>query len=127
MKSLLAVALLITTSLSFAANCPDGQIWQSCSGTSPGPGPCIPGCIANPNPPIPGPAELCLPDGCQPIQYSWTGDIVVAESQLVNGYAVLGWAGPCVHADHALCPNIYEQAFQDLQINALRTTRAQDF
>lgn len=124
MKSLLAVALLITTSLSFAANCPDGQIWKSCSGTSAGPGPCVAGCIVNP---LPGPAELCLPEGCQPVMYSWTGDIVVAESQLMNGYSVLGWAGPCVHADHAQCPDIFNQAFQDLQINSLRSNRAQSF
>jgi len=126
MKTVLTAALLLTASLSFAATCPDGQIWQSCSGTSAGPGPCIPGCIGD-SAPVAGPAELCLPDGCQPVQYSWMGDIVVAESMLMNGYSVLGWAGPCVHEDRLLCPNIFEQAFQDLTINALRSTRAQSF
>lgn len=108
MKTVLTAALLLTASMAVAEPCF-------------GPG----GCQSTPE--LTGPAELCLPDGCQPIQYSWTGDIVVAESQLVNGYSILGWAGPCVHEDHAQCPNIFEQAFQDLQINALRTNRAQSF
>lgn len=126
MKAVFTVALLLTTSMSFAANCPDGQIWKSCSGTSPGPGPCIPGCVSGGELPI-GPVELCLPEGCQPIRYSWLGNIVIAESQLTNGYSVLGWAGPCLNVDRLQCPDIMNQAAADLRTNALRSNRAQSF
>lgn len=87
------------------------------AGTCAGPGPCVPG-----NEPT-GPAELCLPDGCTPVVYSWHGDMVIAEGTLVNGYPVIGWAGPCGSS----CPNIFVQAFEDAKINALRAVRARRY
>jgi hypothetical protein len=128
MKKLFA-ALLLIPALSFAQNvCPEGQRYESCQGTSAGPAPCVPGCVAIPGyEPTPGPSLLCIRNECQSVRYSWTGDLAVAESQLANGYSVLGWAGPCVYSDRSQCPDIWNQAFQDLQINALRSHRAQGF
>ena len=73
-----------------------------------------------------GPPILCIRDHCQPVQYSWTGDLAIAESMLPNGYSVLGWAGPCLSEDRSQCQDIFNQAFADLRINALRANRAQE-
>jgi len=128
-RSLFLVAVSIPA-LSFAQSCPVGQVYDDCNHTSVGPGPCIPGCVAsgNPIPPVDeltGPAELCIHEACQSVSYRWAGDLVIAESQLANGYEVLGWAGPCLSTDRAQCPDILNQAFEDLRINALRANRAQ--
>jgi hypothetical protein len=126
MKKLFA-ALLLLPALSFAQACPEGQKYDACQGTRPGPAICTPGCVPISNDePTAGPSLLCIRDECQLVRYSWTGDLAIAESQLANGYSVLGWAGPCVHADRSQCPDIFNQAFQDLKTNALRSNRAQE-
>lgn len=114
---LLAVLLLPVLALSqpcFSPGC-GGEVCV-------GPGPCGP---VNPGPV--GPTELCLPEGCALVAYAWHGDMALAGAQLPNGYPLLGWAGPCLSADRAQCPNIFIQAFDDLRTNALRANRAQRF
>ncbi len=44
------------------------------AGTCLGPSPTCPDQTVQPT----GPAELCLPDGCTPVQYSWFGDFALA-------------------------------------------------
>jgi hypothetical protein len=112
---------------SHAQSCPDGFFYNSC-GFGPNPS-CIPGCVALPEPPVElsGPPVLCIREVCVPVVYSWVGSKAVAESTLPNGYEVLGWSGPCFHADRTQCPFIFGQAFSDLQINAARADRAQLF
>jgi hypothetical protein len=115
--------------------CPEGQTYNDCSAAQFGPGGCVPGCQVVPsvipeNPPIVVPVvpqELCLPKGCSTITYFWVGAKVVAESRLPNGYEVLGWSGPCPSDDRSQCPDIFNQAFADLRMNALRANRAQLF
>lgn len=128
-SKLLVAALLMNSSLAFGQSCPDGQIFNSCDGPQFGPGPCIPGCIVSGNPPPSneptGPSELCIREECRSVAYSWMGNIAIAESELPNGYRVLGWAGPCANADRS-CPDILNQAFNDLRTNALRANRAQE-
>ncbi len=85
------------------------------AGTCAGPGPCEPS-----NDPT-GPAELCLPGGCSAVEYEMRDGFAIARTTTPGGYPVLGWAGPCGSS----CPNIYQQAFEDAQINALRALRAQ--
>lgn len=104
MKTILTAALLLTSSLAYA----------QCFG----PGGC------SPEPVIAGTAELCFPEGCQPVQYSRRGQFMLAESTLPNGYAVLGWAGPCMDTD---CPDLLYQAAADLELNAKRANRAQRY
>ena len=124
MKKLFA-ALLLIPALSFAQDCPSGYVWRACD---PGFGPCQAGCVPVYSAADPvGPSLLCIREECQNVRYSWTGDLAIAESQLSNGYSVLGWAGPCLSTDRSQCPDIFNQAFQDLQINALRSNRAQEF
>ena len=128
---LVAFWVLIVIDLSWATpSCPPGQTWNDCSGPQFGPGGCVPGCVGEPSvPPSPdlsGPGELCLPEGCQPVVYSWLGTMVVAGSRLPNGYSVLGWAGPCLDS-YQQCPDIFNQAFTDLRLNALRANRAQRY
>lgn len=91
------------------------------AGTCAGPAPCPPD--AGPT----GPAELCLPDGCTPVEYTWHGDFALAEGTLVNGYRIFGWAGPCDWPDHTRCPNIFNQAYSDMSLYALRAYRAQRY
>lgn len=113
----------------FGQSCPAGQVWNNCSGTSAGPGPCIPGCVGSSFPtdgPF-GPSELCLQDSCSPVSYTWFGNLVVAESTLPNGYEVMGWSGPCLESTMAQCPDILNQAFSDLRTTALRAYRAQQY
>lgn len=72
-----------------------------------------------------GPAELCLPSGCSPVFYHQINRFVIAESVLPSTqYAVIGWSGPCLDA---VCPDIKNQAFADLELNAKRANRAQRF
>lgn len=84
-----------------------------------GPGGCVPE-----SPALLGPAELCIID-CKPVQYTQFGLFALATSTLANGYSVLGWAGPCQLDNLSLCPDIYNQAFEDLYIAAQRANRAQ--
>ena len=117
----------------FAQQCPVGQIWDDCNHPSVGPGPCVPGCIPDPNAPPPpgpgptGPNNLCIAGVCHPVVYTWFGKMAVAESKVTaSGYPVMGWAGPCLFADIKRCPDIRNQAFLDLKLNALRANRAMD-
>lgn len=107
-RSLLFVAA-VSISASAFANCTQGF----------GPGGCVPETAA----PV-GPTELCILD-CHPVQYTQFGLFALATSVLDNGYSVLGWAGPCQLDNLSLCPDIYNQAFQDLYITAQRANRAQ--
>lgn len=72
-----------------------------------------------------GPNELCLREHCSPVIYSPLGGIIIAESN-VDGYSVIGWAGPCLKSSFAECPDILNQAFSDLEINAFRALRAME-
>ncbi len=63
---------------------------------------------------------------CTPISYDWQGDMAIASTVLSSGYPVIGWAGPCRSADRQ-CPDILNQAADDLRVNALRANRAQGF
>ena len=74
-----------------------------------------------------GLAELCLPTGCSPVVYEWVGDFVSAQSTLPNGYPVAGLIGPCLSADRSQCPDIGNQAFLALKLNALAANRAQRY
>lgn len=132
MKSLILAAALLSTA-SFGAGfgpagdlCPDGQVYDACTGTSAGPGPCIPGCIAAPIGPI-GPAQLCIANVCAPVVYGWEGDIATAQSTAPSGYQVIGWSGPCGYSNRSQCPDIFNQAFEDMRMNALKVHRAQNF
>jgi len=126
------LGLLFAPALTFAQTCPPGQTWDDCSGPQFGPGGCVPGCWTPAVPPTItggpfGPSELCIKDVCKPVTYFWVGAKVVAESWLPNGYEVMGWSGPCLNEDRAQCPDILNQAFNDLRTNALRANRAQAF
>lgn len=114
-KTMFITAFAVALATSAAAQTP-------CFGPAVGPGPCED--AGPPGDPI-GPTEWCLQGQCQPIVYSWSGDMAIAASTLPNGYAVLGWSGPCRHSDRALCPDIFNQAAADLRMNALRANRAQ--
>lgn len=125
MRIKLAASLWVV-SLSAAAQCPVGQVWDDCAHTAIGPGPCIPQCIPAPSVGEPvGPAELCVGDlPCQPVIYRWQGRCVIADSVLPPSYQIVGWAGPCLSERNADCPDILNQAHRDLYNNALRTHRA---
>lgn len=130
MRVLLLSLLVLFSASAFTQSCPEGQIFNSCDGPQFGPGPCTPGCVSiiEPHPVVAepmGPAELCIADACQFVRYVWIGNIVVAESQLANNYAVIGWSGPCLAASRGECPDILNQAFADLTMNAKRANRAQ--
>lgn len=136
LKSMTFVAMAAALSWGIVANaqpvCPEGQTWNACTGTSVGPAPCVPGCVGVPVAPPSfdeptGPNELCLPEGCQPVSYTWAGNLVVAESRLENGYPVMGWSGPCLALTRGQCPDIKNQAFADLRLAALRAHRAQRY
>jgi hypothetical protein len=129
MRVLLLSLLVLFSASVLAQSCPEGQIFNSCDGPQTGPGQCIPGCVAVGVPPVVsepiGPTELCISGACRPVGYLWIGNLVIAEAQLPNGYAVMGWSGPCGFADRSQCPDILNQAFNDLRTNALRANRAQ--
>ncbi len=74
-----------------------------------------------------GAPELCIADSCTPVAYSWLGDLAIAFSILSNGYQVVGWSGPCKSVDRSQCPDIFNQAFDDLTMNAKRVSRAINF
>ena len=111
---LIAPAALLTMSISSIA------IADPCFGPA--------GCIADPTPVVPtGPAQLCIAGVCAPVVYGWKGDIATAESTAPSGYQVIGWAGPCGYSDRSQCPDIFNQAFADLRLNALKAHRAQRY
>ena len=101
-----ALALALAPSLSFGQVCP-------------GPAGCVP---SEPT----GPSELCIRESCASVTYSQFGaNLMIAESTVV-GYPVIGWAGPCLKPTLSECPDILNQAFDDLQTNALRALRAME-
>jgi hypothetical protein len=130
MKKLLMSTIIAAGFLSspaFAQTCPTGFIWDDCEHTYVGPGPCVPGCIPDPNytPGDPaGPDKLCIRDKCYSVQYSWIRNCVVADSNIRNGYQVLGTAGPCSSSDRSKCPDIKNQAWNALRNSALNANRA---
>lgn len=141
MKSLVIAGLLFGSSLVYGqtcvgpAPCPEDIVWDDCSGPVFGPSPqCIPGWRPGPTVPPPpadlfpvGPTELCLgASGCFPVAYRVDGGFMLAESVLQNGYPVLGWSGPCFGSVDT-CPDIGNQAWADLRLNALRIHRALRF
>ena len=107
-----------------------GCEWEDCQGTSVGPAPCVPRWIcpvsppATPETPV-GPSVMCLgPAGCFPVTYKEIdGGFVIAESVIPAGYPVIGWAGPCFFERGETCPDLGNQAFSDLRMNALRIHR----
>lgn len=105
-KLILAVSLCLFSTIAFS---------QVCAG----PGPCVPT-----EPVIP--TELCIRDVCTPINYNQLDKIVIANSN-INGYAIIGWAGPCLKETIQQCPDIFNQAVSDLYINATRALRAVEF
>ena len=107
MKTLLLTALLTLSTAAIADPCF-------------GPGGCVP---TGPT----GPAQLCIANACTPVTYSWDGDFAVAQSVLPNGYPVAGIIGPCLYPDRAQCPDIFNQAFAAMRINALQANRAQRY
>ena len=125
------LGVLLAPMLAFAQTCPTGQTWDDCSAPQFGPGGCVPGCrgesVVTPGTGPFGPSELCIHLVCSPVTYFWVGAKAVAESRLPNGYEVLGWSGPCLNEDRSQCPDILNQAFNDLRTNALRVYRAQSF
>lgn len=74
------------------------------------PGPCAP--------------ELCLPSGCVAVTYTVLDSFIIASAKIPNGYPVIGWSGPCFDED---CPDLANQAFADLELNAKRANRAQRY
>lgn len=74
----------------------------------------------------PGPCdpELCLPSGCVAVTYTTLDSFIIASAKLPNGYPVIGWSGPCLDA---ACPDLANQAFADLELNAKRANRAQRY
>ena len=108
----LALALSLFASSTYAG---------TCAGPAFGPG----GCPDSSAPT--GPADLCLPDGCTRVSYSWSGDFAVAQSALPNGYPVAGMIGPCLNPDRSQCPDIFNQAFAAMRVNALQANRAQRY
>lgn len=129
MKKLLAFVLstfvlTAATSAVFAGECVDGQ-W---AGTYPGPSPNPPDCPNTPvNPPLPeeptGPVRLCIDGWCESVIYEWYKDFALATWTNPTGYPIMGWAGPCLEAQTSSCPDIFNQAFLDLRLNALRVHR----
>jgi len=66
--------------------------------------------------------SLCFAT-CSPVSFTNHGTFLLATSQLPNGYPVMGWAGPCFGS----CPDLKNQAFMDLRLNAKRINRAQRY
>lgn len=76
-------------------------------------------------PELPAPEYLlCLPEGCSEVTYSVGSRFTIAESTLPNGYSVMGWSGPCLQE---VCPDVRNQAYTDLELNAKRANRAQRY
>lgn len=125
MKTVFAVTALIVCSLAFGESCPTGQVYDDCNRTMTGM--CTPGCVPAESPDVTGPDALCVSAYCHSVAYQWAGDFALAQSALGNGYAVIGIAGPCFAEDRSLCPDIFNQAFNDLRLKALQANRAQSW
>lgn len=133
MKTLLFAALLFPFAV-LASFCPEDYRYNDCSGPQFGGGGCVPGCEPDftyvgpaPLPPLPPVVEarqLCFPVGCAPVRFTWLSKFVIAESALPSGYPVMGWAGPCLSGQ---CPEIEEQAYQNLWWNSRMANRAARF
>ena len=129
----LLLAMAVFAPMAYSQPAPECE-WNDCSGPQVGPGPCTPGwvCPLTPvKPPISGlplgPEKVCLgASGCFPVRYSLFGWFMIAESVLPNGYPMMGWAGPCIF-DEEVCPDIGNQAYTDLRLNALGVHRALRF
>lgn len=85
-----------------------------------------PGPICDPAP-INKPVDMCFPDGCRPINYTVQGAFVIAQSELPNGFQVLGYAGPCHTGNVIDCPAIYQQAAERMRVDAEQQNRAQGY
>ena len=130
----LCLSALIFSSMAFAEPCfgpggcaPEPVVTEPCFGPA-----C--GVYVGPGVPEPtGPAELCLPDGCNQVSYieqvvRFNDRAFVftnAYSFLPNGWPVKGWSGPC--DQDTVCSDIRNQAFSDLELNAKRANRAQRY
>lgn len=126
LKGFVFVSMVVAVTwsiISYSASCPVGQTWNDCSGPQFGPGSCVPGCVGVELVPREGQAFLCLLGSCTPVEYQLNNGFAFAFSQLPNGYRVVGWSGPC--AD--VCPDLLNQAFSDLELNAKRAYRAQRY
>lgn len=123
MKQLiLAVILAFTSSFAvsapvcFSPGCTDEEIYAYCLDD-----PDWSGCPTMPT----YPKEICFGTDCTPVSYAVAfEDFIVAQTTMSNGYAIVGWAGPCA-GGVAGCKALANQAFNDLQVNAIRTRRAQ--
>jgi hypothetical protein len=110
-----------------AQTCPEGFYFETCEGPQVGgSGPCVPGCYPDlslpPTPPPPAESrQLCFPAGCAPVTYTWFRRFLIAESELPSGYPMMGFSGPCISGS---CPEIQEQAYQNLFWNARQANRA---
>jgi hypothetical protein len=131
MKKALAIASILLFSGAVAAqSCPEGFRYNDCEGPQFGPGPCTPGCYEipgyrpAPTPPVAEARQLCFPVGCAPVRFTWLSRFVIAESALPSGYPAMGWSGPCLSEQ---CPEIEEQAYQNLFWNARQAHRAARF
>jgi hypothetical protein len=113
-RLLLCVAAILAPSMVFAG-CIDG-VWE---GTWAGPSPEPPSCDVFVEPDT-ADNELCFPEGCSAISYSWDGALRSAKSTMPNGYQVFGWSGPCLTGD---CPEIDKQAYSSLFWNSRQLYR----
>ena len=96
-------------------------------GFGPGPAPGDGDIPAVPLPPPTGaPSEICYGAICQPVQYLAVGQMMIAVSRMSNGFEVIGWSGPCEGPVEG-CPSMARQAFNDLWVNIVSATRAQNF
>jgi hypothetical protein len=89
-----------------------------------GPGGCQDEVYVGPVPPVAEARQLCFPESCAPVRFTWFSKFVIAESALPSGYPVLGWSGPCLTPP---CSEIEEQAYQNLWSNARQAHRAARF
>lgn len=106
MKKLIFLFLCLIPFITFAQVCP-------------GPGGC------EPTTPF-QPPKLCIRDVCTPVTYTQLDKIVIAQTS-INGYNIIGWAGPCLQETVNECGDIFNQAFTDLYINTIRAIRVSDF
>ncbi len=112
------VAMLVASALLSSA------VYAECVNNGFGPGPT---CDPPPVSVIDRPSDMCFPDGCRPITYTVNGLFVIAQSELPNGFQVLGYAGPCHSFGLTQCPAIYRQAAERMRVDAEQQNRAQGY